>query len=276
MKTILVPSNFSECAESAVRFAIELANETKAKIILLTVLKAPEPGNSKNKFDELTAMDAKRKFETLLEAFPSHKHLFYFEIQWGRVVPIILRQITEQKIDIVVMGSQGSRGWEDFFMGSNTEKIAKTSPVPVFAVKSQISFSSIKNIVLPCDFSLTQRHFISKVKELQKMFDAKIHLLRINTNSKINNEQVQAKLEEYVRFYDLTNFTLNSMYDENEKDGIVNFAKESNADLIAMSTSGSADAEHWYTSSIAGDVVNHTTKLVWTCRNTDAPILHVS
>ena len=108
------------------------------------------------------------------------------------------------------------------------------------------------------------------------MFDAKIHLLRINTNSKINNEQVQAKLEEYVRFYDLTNFTLNSMYDENEKDGIVNFAKESNADLIAMSTSGSADAEHWYTSSIAGDVVNHTTKLVWTCRNTDAPILHVS
>jgi len=274
MKKILVPCNFSDCAQSAVKLAIELADAYGAKIVLLTVLQTPAKATSDDDVQELTADDVKHNFQKLLEAHHSHKQLISHEIHWGRLVPAILQQINEQKIDIVVMGSQGSRGWEDFFLGSNTEKVVKTSPIPVFSVKTQTTFASIKNIVVPCDFKLNKRDFISQVKELQKMFGAKIHLLRINTNKKIDDNKVYAELEKYARYYELPHATFHTRFDENETDGIVHFAKEINADLIAMSTSGNSNPEHWYYNSIAGDVVNHTTKIVWTWRTKNMHALY--
>ena len=128
MKKILVPCNFSDCAQSAVRFAIDLADAYGAKIVLLTVLQTPAKGSSSEDEPELTAGSVRRNFQKLLEEYHSHKQLISHEIHWGRIVPTILQQINEQKIDVVVMGSQGSRGWEDFFLGSNTEKVVKTSP----------------------------------------------------------------------------------------------------------------------------------------------------
>ena len=266
MKKILVPCDFSDCAQSAVRFAIDLADANTARIILLTVLQTPVKAASNEDVQELTADRVKRNFQKLLEEFHSHKQLISHETHWGRIVPTILQQINEQKIDMVVMGSQGSRGWEDFFLGSNTEKVVKTSPIPVFSVKAQTAFASIKNIVVPCDFKLNKRDFISHIKELQKMFGAKIHLIRINTNAKTDDKKVYAELEKYARYYELIHTTLNTRFEENETDGIVNFAKEINADFIAMSTSGNSNSDHWYYNSIAGDVVNHTTKIVWTWR----------
>jgi len=63
----------------------------------------------------------------------------------------------------------------------------------------------------------------------------------------------------------LSNFAVYSRNALDIKDGIIDFAREINADMIAMATHGNRGLNHLYAQSIAADVVNHANFLLWTC-----------
>ena len=183
----------------------------------------------------------------------------------GKFLPSILNFIKEEKIDLVVMGTHGSRGWDAFFMGSNIEKIVRTSPIPVFAVRGSANLRSIHDIVFPCNLKLDQPEIILKVKELQKLFHARLHLLRVNTGRALNETGLIERLNQYAMHYQLSNYTVTVTNGENIKDGILHFAAEVNADMIAMATHRRRDLRHLFTESTTADIVNHADILVWTC-----------
>ncbi|WP_221393526.1 universal stress protein [Dyadobacter sp. NIV53] len=263
MKKILVPCDFSPCCENALRFAIELAGKCHAEVIILTILKLPE------KLSDAKDLDLYRKlarvgFEKIKKTYRLPIRIRH-EITVGKILPEILGCINRKNIDLVVMGTKGSRGWEQIFMGSNTEKVVRASPVPVLSIKGLTAVGSIKNIVLPCDLRHHQFEFIEQLKFLQKTFQAKLHLLRINTDVRVENSSLESRLREYIIHYGLDDTTCNVRFDDDERAGIVHFAKEMNADMIAMSTHGNLDAGHLFATSIAADVVNHANMPVWTC-----------
>jgi len=157
MKRILVPCNFSPCCERAIRFAAQLAEISGSEIIVLTVITGIGPSGMQDPYlVDVEEKKARLKFREITRTFSSlivFRHL----IRKGKLLPSILKCITKQEIDLVVMGTKGSRGWDQFFMGSNIEKVVRTSPVPVFAVKSDVQVSSIRNIVFPSSLKLTNR-----------------------------------------------------------------------------------------------------------------------
>jgi nucleotide-binding universal stress UspA family protein len=71
-------------------------------------------------------------------------------------------------------------------------------------------------------------------------------------------------LKEYARHFKFTNFTLNLRQDHYEPDGIISFAKEIKADVLAMATHGRKGLSHFISGSITEDVVNHVTCPIWT------------
>ena len=71
-------------------------------------------------------------------------------------------------------------------------------------------------------------------------------------------------MEEFTRHYTLTNYSLNTRNDFSEQDGIINFAHEIKADMIAMGTHGRRGLAHLFMGSVTEDVVNHVDCPIWT------------
>lgn len=266
MKRILVPCNFSAYAEMAIQFATELARVNNAEILLLTVLQNPDPGMPVDAEEiALTTEAQKQKFVHFMKSHNHSSERISHLMQYGQMTPVVLDVIEKNQIDVVVMGTHGSRGWNEFFMGSNVEKIVRTSPVPVFAVKKKTTIRSVHNIVFPTNLKLNQKDVVEKIKAMQEMFRARLHLLRINTDEEQEESEVLASLESYASHYQLSNYTMSVRNTDDIRQGILQFAREMNSDMILMATHGNRDPKDMYKQSITADVVNHANLLVWTC-----------
>lgn len=198
----------------------------------------------------------------MLKKFGKGSRHISFAVVHGPTSAMIRDYIEDNKIDLVVMGTHGATGVSEFFVGSNTEKIVRFSKVPVFAIRKAPKVSSIKNIVFPTALELNQTDFIRKLKSLQEFFDAKLHVLYLNTPFNFIRE---GDLTNYAKHYKLTNYTLNIRNDRYEPDGIISFVKEMKADMLAMATHGRKGLSHFISGSITEDVVNHVNCPIWTC-----------
>ncbi len=274
MKRILVPCDFSAPAVQAYMMANNIAAKSNGEIHVIHAIDLPMMyettyGIPPYVFDPsllATIEDqARENFNKMLESAGKKVDKVSFDAINGTVNSTILDYIEDKEIDLVVMGTHGTSGLQEFFVGSNTEKIVRLSPVPVLSIKNACDAGSIKNIVLPSSLQLDQQKFISKVKELQSFFGAKLHVLLVNTPTRFNlDTEARALLEEFARQYKLENYTLNVRNDLFEEDGIHHFVKESKADLVVMATHGRRGLAHLLSGSIAEDVVNHIECPIWT------------
>lgn len=272
MKKILVPCDFSESAIQAYEFAMNLAVQSHAEVFVLKVIDLPfiyetSLGTTPEYFDPSIFKDleedAKTKFEKLKNKHP-RKEMVTFTALRGAVTFTINQFALDHKIDLIVMGTTGASGLKEYWIGSNTEKVVRFSPVPVLAVRKSFDISKIKNIVFPTTLHLDQNDLISRIKELQLFFSAKLHLLLVNTPSNMLRTKDEIDLmEEFAKHYKLSNYTLNTRNDFTEQDGIINFAHEIKADMIAMGTHGRRGLAHLFMGSVTEDLVNHVDCPIW-------------
>ena len=273
MKKILVPCDFTDSAIQAFKLAIEIAQQSKGDVSVLYVIELPvmydtviAPALS---FEEVYLKDAKEhaesNFSKMLAKWPNEGTKPKLYVEYGAVAPAINRFVGEKKIDLVVMGTKGATGLKEFFVGSNTEKIVRQSTVPVISVKKEVKASSIKNIVFPNTLGEDQEELTLKVKELQNFFNAKLHIVYINTpaNFKPDGHTI-AHLKSFAKRFMLKDFTTNIYNDIDQEGGIIHFAHEIGADMIVMATHGRRGLSHLMSGSIAEDVFNHVDCPIWT------------
>ena len=271
MKKILVPCDFSEPAVEAFKFAIDLATKSDGTVTVLKVIDLPVvyetsfgmPAYTFNSKLLKELEDEERKsFEKMVDKFGKGFSRMNFQVVHGPTTAIISDTIEDNKADLVVMGTHGANGLQEFFVGSNTEKIVRFSKVPVFAIRKATDVSSIKNIVMPTSLHLDQEGFMKKIKELQAFFGATIHVLFLNTPFNFIRDN---ELKDYIGRFNLSQCTLNIRNDRYEPDGIISFVNEIKADMLAMATHGRKGLSHFLSGSITEDVVNHVKCPVWTC-----------
>lgn len=276
MKSIMVPCDFSGPARNAFTFAVELAGISNGEVHVIHFVELPVVVDSTmgmgpypidpKVFSEMEEQ-ALEEFEKMKNAatLPAGVNVKFKSVR-GYIIQGIQGYVKANNIDLIVMGTHGAKGMEEFFVGSHTEKIVRLSPVPVLAIRNKISVSSVGNIVLPNGLEAGQEQFIEKVKALQKFFQATLHILLVNTPNHFRREQeANAALEEFARNYKLERYTLNFRSHTLEQEGILAFAKEVKADIIAMGTHGRKGLAHLFKGSIAESVVNHVETPIWTC-----------
>lgn len=273
MKKILVPCDFSETAIQAYDFAMNLATKANTEVIVLKVFDLPflyetTFGATPQYFDtgvlkDIEA-DAVINFEKM-KIRHSRKEMVSFTTLRGAVTFTINQFAEEHKIDLIVMGTQGATGLKEYWIGSNTEKVVCYAKVPVLAIRKSFDVSRIRNIVFPTTLQLDQKDLIMHIKELQRFFSAKLHLLMVNTPGNMMRSTDEMDLmEEFAHHYALSDYTLNTRNDFSEQDGIINFAHEMKADMIAMGTHGRRGLAHLFMGSVTEDVVNHVDCPIWT------------
>ncbi len=273
MKRILVPCDFSDPAVQAFKFAVDIAKESRGEVILLNVVELPVMHESvlmpTLSFEEAFIKDmkahAEKNFAKMKDKWAKEGPKVTSVVEFGGATPTIRDFVKDNKIDLMVMGTHGASGLKEFFVGSNTEKIVRTSEVPVIAIKGPVKISSIKNIVFPNTMGTEQEELTLKVKALQNFFNATLHVLYVNTPSSFRRDiEVKKEMKAFAKRFMLKDYTLTIFNDYSEEEGLRNFVADTKADMVAMSTHGRRGINHLMSGSIAEDVVNHLTCPIWT------------
>lgn len=272
MKKILVPCDFSNTSVQAFRFACELASISKGEVFLLNVIELPSLHSSllvpvqayENAFLKEIKTKANGNFERIKEKWGG-KVKIHLSVENGSVTEGVRKFVAKKRIDLVVMGTHGSSGLKEFMVGSNTEKIVRSTQVPVISIKKAVNVSSLKNIIFPTNLNATNKYLIPSIKALQTFFKAQLHILYVNVPSNfVPDRSTEKRLIEFARQNQFKNCSIHIYNDIDEESGIINFATKFKNKIIAMSTHGRKGINHLMSGSIAEDVVNHIDCPIWT------------
>jgi nucleotide-binding universal stress UspA family protein len=208
---------------------------------------------------------AEKRFKKLTEKYKRGTAKVKFEVIFGGVSMMINDYAKKKGIDVIVMGSHGASGAREFFIGSNADKIVRTSAVPVFVLKDFYQ-DPIESIVFPYVLETDeQKDLLAEVINLQKFYNAHLHIVWINTPAVFYQDiLILKRMREFSKRYRLKNFTIHVFNDLNERDGIINFVDTIRGDLIAMGTHGRKGIARLVSGSVAKAVVNHVRWPVWT------------
>jgi nucleotide-binding universal stress UspA family protein len=278
MKRILVPTDFSKAAQIAVDTARDIAIKSGAQLILLHVVEVTTGGSynvegevpySDDVQDRLFTMKLIERSKKQLEKQASDPKLAPVKVKTllrlGTPFHGMQTIITEQKVDLVVMGTAGRGQLEELVIGSNTERVVRHAHCPVLTVQKKPFRSDFKNIVYATSLNKDEEVFSRVVRSTQQLYNATIHLVHVNTPSNFQREVVVRKyMEDFAKKLQLKNFTINLFSDNTEEEGIIYFAEQVEADLIAMATHGRTGFAHVISGSIAEDVVSHSKRPVLT------------
>lgn len=277
MKRILVPVDFSKASIIALDVACEIAKKAGSEVIALHVVEEASSESfrvsgeivSDNFEDRLYTFKllekAKKQLTKLVMETRYASIKLDGELRLGNPYHGMNTIITEQKVDLVVMGTRGHSRLEEMVIGSNTEKVVRHAKVPVLTVHKKPNKVNFKNIVYATAMSKDEEKFARVIKAAQELYNSKIHLVRINTPGDFQRDRVARDyMEKYARTLGLKNYTTNVYNDITEEEGIIYFAESINADLIAMATHGRTGFAHVLSGSIAEEVVNHAKRPVLT------------
>ncbi|SHK96974.1 universal stress protein [Myroides odoratimimus] len=265
MKKILVPTDFSTQAYNAIKVAACIAKKGDAEILLLHILDLPQQGNdSINKgtpapevmFFKNAAEEKLRELalSDLFEGIKVSTSLILDRTAYG-----VTKTAETNKADLIVMGSHGASGAKEYFVGSNTQKVVRTSDAPVLVIKGEGDDFNVNDLVFASDFTDNMKEPFKKILRLHQMFDTKLHLLMVNTPNSFKPTHVAEQvLEDFLEDITETEYDLSIYNDLTVEKGILNFSKKTNADLITIATHGRTGLAHFFNGSISEDLVNHS------------------
>ncbi|GAB5401694.1 MAG: universal stress protein [Aureisphaera sp.] len=263
MKRILVPTDFSSQAENALKVAAQIAKKNNSAIYLEHSLNLPSHINDMGSAGALPESLyfirlAEKEFEKILEK-PYLADLEIHEaIGHGEIYDDVQQTVKEKEIDLIVMGSHGLSGFKEMFIGSNTEKVVRTSQIPVLVIKNEHENFAINDFVFATDFSDECRIPFGKAQKFAKDVGAKMHLLYVNTPSGFKTSaEANAMMNNFMNGIAKENYTLNIYNETSVEKGILGFARDHNAQLVGMSTHGRKGISHFFNGSISEDLVNH-------------------
>ena len=278
MKKILVPTDFSKPAQIAIDVAADIAKKANSQLILLHVVEEAS-GTSFNITGEVDVSSgwedkmftmklierSKKQMAKAIEGLKDAGIRVKQELRVGTAFHGMRDIITEQKVDLVVMGTAGHAKLEEMIIGTNTEKVVRHSKCPVLTVHKKPLTTDFKNIVYATSMSKDEEVFSRIVRNTQQLYDSTVHLVRINTPGNFQRDAVVKKyMQDFAKKLQLKNFTINIFNDLTEEEGIIYFADSIDADLIAMATHGRTGFAHVLAGSIAEDVVSHSKRPVLT------------
>ena len=273
MKRILVPIDFSKEAECAAKVAADIAKKTGSEIHLVHMLELPvttvDPAEMNSVSSEPQIIYfmklAHEKFEKFVN-LPFFKGLKVIQsVQFQHAFSGIISESEKNDIDLIVMGSQGASGLQEMFIGSNTEKVVRRSRIPVLVIKKRIEEFKVDNLIFASDFNKESKTTFQRVIDFAKVFDARIHLLYINTIHNFNTtKNIEKRIADFMADFDFSNYTTNIYNDISIEKGILSFARDIDADLIALNTHGRSGLSQLFNGSIGQELANHALRPVIT------------
>lgn len=253
MKNILVPTDFSDCANFAAETAMRLAKQSNATVHFLTVYDLlPNQELEYKKKLALTQIETKYANEGV-----TIKTVFIK----GKFIQTINEYIKANEINLLVIGSHGVSGFNEIMIGSNTQKVVRNVHSPVLVIKKTLETIDFENIVFASDFSLKEKVVFERFLEFIEQFsNPHIHLVAVNTSSFFNQPEflLRDAMKEFKNMTGEISCTTNIQYNFNVENGIRYFSETIDADLIVVSNYQKSILRKLFVGSTVEALVNHS------------------
>ncbi|ARV06638.1 universal stress protein [Polaribacter sp. SA4-10] len=274
MNKILVPIDFSKTSEYAAKMAARIAEKSESKIYLLHMIELPNGVvgmGTASRFSIPESMLYLRKIKARVLEFKEQFFSENIDIQYAIILqnPFegIQKYAAKIEANLIVMGSKGQSEFEEIMIGSNTEKVVRTSTIPVIVVKRDDKKFKLKNLVFASNFKKENKDVFNKVIDFANQFNSKIHLLKVNTPSNFEStHDAQEKVKNFIKDYNLPKHTINIYNDTSVEKGILNFSRDINSDLIALCTHGRSGLSHLFTGSVTKSLSKNALKPMLTIK----------
>lgn len=266
MKKILVPTDFSDFALNAAKLAAELARKFDARIYFLHAVSMPSyatgGGNQQTYQDVAEGLFILKKVKMNFDELINQDFLKGINvataIQYNNVYENITKQAEEHDIDLIVMGTHGASGYvNDFFIGSNTDKIVRRSEIPVITLRKEVTNFDFKKIVFASDFGEGISDSFQYIADFANLMGAKVDLVRIITRDDFYfSGSMLDTMENFAKQHGLKDYDCHIWTAENVQTGINEYAQRHKADLVATVTNGRRGLARLFNGSVTTDIMN--------------------
>ncbi|WP_234859349.1 universal stress protein [Aquimarina aquimarini] len=213
MKRILLPTDFSDNAYNAIRYALNLFREEEATFYLLNtftpvsyhtgyLIENPAPYG----MEDIAMINSKREVERIeeriKEEFDNPKHHFVRLSTFNTLIGEIKETVLEHDIDLIVMGTKGATGAKEVFIGTHTMYTIKKVNCPVIAVPSGFEFEKPTDVLFPTDYNLSiENKYLPLVKEICDKHKCRLNILNAYSGVSLDNDRQKTKenLDEYFK-----------------------------------------------------------------------------
>lgn len=273
---ILIPTDFSKVSEQAFLMIDILSRKIQVKVHLLHVIEANSAIISENLNEVSDKLTIEKKEQEALKQFDTlHKagKIFDSLLKTGLLTDQIHFASMEMGIDLVIMGTKGTSGFMEKVSGSEAQHVVRYLDVPVITLRSATSIKNLENILLVADFEYFGKGTqINLIRQIAEAFGSTIHLLQIlKEGDESYADQIEAQMKFFAEEHQLEHFEIHLYRDRKVTDGVKNFNRESEMDLVCIRTNGRKGLSHLLYGSIAERLVNHCQKPLLTFKLRESP-----
>lgn len=245
MKTILVPTDFSDAANDASLFALELAKKNEAKVLLLHTYSLPivdvQSGvlsaNMLYSSVDLDEFELFKENNKKLEELAYSKGLeaveIHHKIVLGELSVSINQCVKEEKVDFIIMATSGDDDWFSKIMGTNTDSVILTANVPTLVLPEGCNTKELETIGFTTRFREKDREPFAQTVNLANKLGWSVKCLHvINSENEVSEDIINSWRKEFEN--EKVSFILNKS--ENVVDAIEYFINHYQIDLLGMVT----------------------------------------
>lgn len=263
MNNIIIPVDFSKYSEYALEIGALLAKKHNATLHVLHMLELSDSlisqseSDNKNEMMFLLALSQK-KFENFLDK----DYLEGVQVKAATKHHKVYREVNEvaQNVnaDLIIMGSHGLMAHEGIFAGSNAEKMVRNSTTPVLTIKSKPKNFNLNKVIFATDLSEESIPAYKKAAQIFSTLGSELHVVYINRphTDYISSREFKELTDQYAAAGGSDQVEFISDY--TVEDGLLAYAKETQAGCIAVSTHARKGLSHFFRGSISEDLANHS------------------
>lgn len=255
MKKILVPTDFSANSLKALKFAVQTAIKSKAKVVLMhhtsilelapdsafTGLYVPPPA------DQISY--AKSELEKFLKkATASFKGKLDTDLISSEIVPgvgtvdMILETQKRVKADTIVMGTTGASGLKRLFIGSVAANVIERSPVPVIVIPESFRLKPIKKIGYASDLAHVSND-LEQIKPIAEALGAQVEIFHVEPTFPTQEAFLKFKPETEIpalakkhKMQNLTYRLVKTRFDNDFYSGVESYRRNQSPDMLVVIT----------------------------------------
>lgn len=241
---ILVPTDFSDTADRALRYAVSFVTTGSTLILHHTFMPLESGFYSKSRQEtdnrELS-QELKARLRELAEQTTETRSDIKVEIILDKGVGErgILKAATSRKVDLIVMGTTGASGLKEKLIGSVTADVMNQAPCPVIGVPAKYVYRPLKRIVFASDYMLEDMDALKFVAQIAERFRARVVITHFNvmksdtTQSKNLSDTYRGLVKQVVPYSGIT-YEVHPAKDIAE--ALKKISRGNDLDLLAMMT----------------------------------------
>ena len=248
MEKILIPTDFSKCADIAINFAIQSAKISPVELSLIHVMEIypavyGDPSGVAVAYPLVYREEREKQLQDLKDQLKKKRSLHIDSgIYDGLVVSAIIEAQKDKHADLILMGTHGASGLQEAFLGSQTGSVIGQTGVPVLAIPCKYEWKRPEKVLLATNSFEKQPAVLEFILDFVRFYGAELHIV-VFTNEKkdkvLTLVEHQHQLNSYTEMIKLrygVTAIANHIHGLDLENSLNDYIKKEQIDVLAMVT----------------------------------------